>query len=154
MALVLYSQYLVFPNGLPAANYPVPVQLMGSNQPAVLFSDANGTTAGSNPVMTDGDGRVEFYAAPGCYHAHLAGEEFPVPIDESVTDPVWPDLVVHEQSVPSAVWSVSHWFGMPPTVDVVTAEGVTATQVDHDPDGLGTVITFGTAVTGTAYLRR
>lgn len=152
MSLALYSMFLQFPNGAPAANYPMPVYLMGSNVLASVFTDQAGT-AGPNPVMTDGFGQVMFWAAPGCYEVHLAGEHIHIPLDESFTDPVWPDLVVHGQETPAGVWTVAHRFGMRPAVDVVTVEGVTITDVDH-VDDFTVTIAFGAPTTGTAYLRR
>lgn len=153
MALALYSTFLQFPGGNPAANYPVPVRPTGSNQMAPLFTNQTGTVQASNPVLTNAEGQVMFWAAPGCYDVHLSGEHIRVPLDDSFTAPVWPDLVVHEQTTPAAVWTVAHQFGVRPAVDVVTAEGVTVTDVNH-VDGMTVTITFGTASTGTAYLRR
>lgn len=152
MALALYSMFLQFPDGTPAANYPMPVCLMGSNVLVPLFTDQSGT-AGPNPVMTDGFGQVVFWAAPGCYEVHLAGDHIHIPLDDSFADPVWPDLVVHEQATAASVWTVEHYFGVRPAVDVVTVDGVTITDVDH-LDDLTVAITFGAPTAGTAYLRR
>ena len=151
--LVLYSQFLQFPGGSPAANHPVPVYARASNQLAPLFTDQEGMTPASNPYTTDGDGHIVFYAAPGEYETLLAGSYMRIPLDESVTEPVWGAVVVHEESTPSSVWTVRHFFGIRPSVDVRTAQGETVAEVEH-PDALTTVITFGTEATGTAYLRR
>lgn len=153
MALILYSQYLTFPSGMPASNYPFSVTVRASNQLAPLFTDAAGTTPANNPFTTDGDGLISFYAAPGDYETLLAGTFQRIPLDSSVTDAVWGPVIVHEQTTPASVWSVHHCFGIKPSVDVVTDSGETAAEVDH-ADDLNTTITFGSPTTGTAYLRR
>jgi hypothetical protein len=153
VALVLYSQFLSFPDGTPAANFSLSVYPRASNQPALIFIDSAGATPAPNPFTTDGNGFMSWYAAPDEHEVWIAGTPTRIPLDPSVTDPVWPGLFVHEQSTPAVAWTIHHCFGVSPAVDVVTAEGHTVAEVDH-PDALNTVITFGSASSGTAYLRR
>lgn len=153
MSLVLYSTMLFYPGGGLASGAEVSIRLQGSNQPALLFTTAAGTTAADNPVTADEIGQITFWAAPGNYVTELAGETFTVPIDPSHTAPVWPDLWVHEQSTPAAVWTVNHHFGTLPWVDVVVSGATFEAEVTHS-DVETTTITFGSAVSGTAYLRR
>lgn len=153
MALVLYSTMLFYPGGDPASNILVSVWHRASNQMALLFTDGTGTTPAPNPATTDGNGVVSFYAAPGDYVVPLAGDIFPVPIDESFTDPVLPGLWVHTQSTPSAVWTIEHHFGINPQVDVLLSGDAVESAVEH-PDAETTTIAFSVPVTGVANLRR
>lgn len=107
----------------------------------------------SNPHTTDSDGFLQFWAAPGDYVTWLAGTEFNLTLDASVSVPVWPGLWTHDQTSPSSVWTVNHHFGVRPTVDVLLLWQHAETDVSH-PSTETTVITFGAPVTGVAYLRR
>jgi len=153
MTLPLYSVALFFPGGNEAANWPVPISVRASNQDALVFADAAGDEPLDNPVTTDSMGVASFYAAPGDYVAFLAGEFFQVQVDESETEPVYPGLYVHEQATPATAWIIAHHFGVEPAVDVLLAGEATEGAVSHT-DAEHTVITFGSAVAGTAHLRR
>jgi hypothetical protein len=151
--IVLYSRYLFFPGGNPAANFQVPIWHHASNQEALLFTDATGETPADNPVTTDSEGLASFYAPPGNYSAVLAGEQFHIPVDESVSTPVWPGLWIHTQVSSASVWAVAHHFGVTPQVDVLVSGQVVDADVAH-PDNEHTTITFGSPTTGVAHLRR
>lgn len=151
--LVPYLADMYFPDGSPAADYTTAVRPRASNQLALLFTDGTGTTPADNPVTTDEFGVASFWAAPGDYVSIIAGAVFEYQVEPSFTDPVWPDLWVHAQTVLSAVWSVDHCFGIPPSVELVLSGQETEAAVAH-PTTLLTTITFGVPVTGTAYLRR
>lgn len=151
--LALYSLMMFFPGGGPASGASVDVAVHGSNVLPLLFTDAAGTTPAPNPLTADGMGVIEFYAAPGCYKAELAGDTFDVPVDPSHTDPVWPGLWVHTQAVASTVWTVEHHFGVRPAVDILVGVADFQAEIDH-PDTETTVITFGSPMVGTAHLRR
>jgi hypothetical protein len=154
MPLVLYSAYMAYPGGGSASGASIDVHLRGANQPSPMFSDSAATSPLSSPLTADPFGQIMFYAAPGVYVAALAGEEFPVGIDYTYTDPVYPDVWVHEQVTAAATWTVEHHFGSMPAVQVVTGgTDVVEAQVTH-PDSETTVIMFGTAVSGVAHLRR
>jgi hypothetical protein len=153
VSLVLYSLMLFYPGGGPAAGAMSLVQMHGSNQAPLLFTDAAGTIPAANPLTASGMGVIQFYAAPGHYMAELAGNLFYVPIDPSYTAPVWEDLWVHTQSVASAVWTVEHHFGTEPEVDVIVSAAELVAEVSH-PDNETTVITFGAPTVGVANLRR
>ncbi len=153
MSLVLYSAILFYPGGGVASGASVEVQLRSSNQGPLMFSDMAGTSPLSSPLTADGTGMIQFYAAPGYYDAFLAGSVFPIDVDDSFTDPVWPDVWIHEQLSPAAVWTVDHHFGVVPAVDVV-AGGVSEISAVAHPNASQTTITFGGPSTGTAYLRR
>lgn len=153
MALVLYSTTLFYPGGDQAAGVSVVVWHHASNQAALLFTDDTGTTPAANPVTTNSEGMLSFYSAPGTYAVLLAGNMFDVPVDPSITDPVFPGLWVHVQTVPATVWTVEHHFGVRPHVDLIISDDDAEAAVHHVDDET-TTITFGSAITGTAHLRR
>ena len=151
--LALYSNYLQFPGGGPAANYPVTVLPVGSNQAARLFTDSTGSTPATNPVVTNVEGFVSFWTAPGHYEIVIAGDHIRIPLDESNKSLVWPDLWVHEQFTPATVWTINHHFGVYPHVEILISRESTESAVSHLDDET-TVITFGAPTSGTAHLRR
>ena len=153
MPLILYSQYITYPDGSPAAGVPVAVWLLGGNQLVPVFSDKAGTAPVANPVTTDGDGLVSVYAAPGALTAELAGQLFHFVVDAAETDPAWPGTFIHTQAAPATVWTVQHHFGVEPTVQVVGSAAAVEAEVNHPSTGT-TTITFGAPATGVAYLRR
>lgn len=153
MPLALYSEYIFLPGGNPAANMPIPIGLVGANQVSPLFADKPGTIPLANPVMSDADGRIQFYGAPGRYFASLAGESTLIPVDAAETDDVWPGVYVHDQAVPATVWTIDHHFGLEPAVTVLVGGARVEAEVTH-PTAEQTVITFSPAQAGTAFLRR
>lgn len=151
--LVPYLADMYFPDGNPAANYPIAVHPRASNQLALLFTDNTGATPAGNPITTDEFGVGSFCAAPGDYVSIISGNVFEFQVDASHTDPVWPGLWIHTQASPASVWTVEHHFGMRPSVDLVMSGEETNAAVAH-PDDETTTITFGAPVAGVAYLRR
>lgn len=153
MPLVKYSQYLTYADGSPAANMPFPVRLLGGNILVPLFSDKAGTLPLSNPVTTDVDGLITFYAAPGGFCTDISGNMFHYEVDPAEVDDAWPGTFVHEQTTPATVWTVEHHFGVEPSVTVVI-DGVVSEAVVAHVDSETTTITFNPAAAGTALLRR
>lgn len=153
MPLIKYGQFLTFPDGSPAAETSFPVMLLGGNVLVPVFADKAGTTPLANPVMTDTDGLLTFYAAPGCFATDVAGTFFHYLVDELEPDDAWPGTFIHEQTSPASVWTVEHHLGVEPSVQVVVLGAATEAEVSHT-DEETTVITFGAPTSGTAYLRR
>lgn len=153
MSLVLYSTMLFYPGGGVADGASIPIHMHGSNQPPILFADSGATTPADNPITADSMGEFSFWAAPGHYLAELAGETFYIPIDPSHTAPVWQDIWVHTQVSAASTWTIDHHFGTNPSVDVIVSGAVVESEVAH-PGPQTTVITFGSPMAGTAYLRR
>jgi len=153
MPLIKYSQYVYYPGGGPAAFVDLKVMLTGGNVAVPLLADKAGTSPLPNPVTTDAEGLVTFYAPPGDYSVWLGGAAWPLLVDDTETDPAWPGTFVHEQTTPAVSWSVAHHFGTEPSVDVITDDVETKGEVSH-PDDEHTVITFGSPTTGVARLRR
>lgn len=152
MPLIHYSHYFYYPGGGPAGGEEMTVMRAGGNQPTALFSDKAGTVPLTNPLETENDGRLSFYAAPGNYAVWFVGEYWAVPVDEDETDPAWPGLFVHEQSTPSAVWTVNHHLGIEPSATVLVDGQRTEADVTH-PSTSQTVLTFGAPTAGVAHLR-
>lgn len=153
MPLIKYTQYITYPDGSPAAEIAVPVWLLGGNVPIPVFSDKAGTSPVANPVMTDVDGMISVYAAPGQVTAELAGQLFHFLVDATETDDAWPGTFVHLQNSAAQVWTVEHHFGIEPSVENLVLSSAMTADVSH-PDTETTVITFASPVSGVAYLRR
>lgn len=151
--LVPYSATIFFPGGNRAAGADVGVALDGSNQPPMIFTDNAGLFPAPNPMTADGVGFITFYAAPGYYLSMLAGTANRIPVDPGYGPPVWADLYIHTQSVPSSVWTVNHFFGTNPSVSVDLGTLQVEPQIDH-PSPTQTVITFSSPQAGIANLRR
>lgn len=153
MPLIKYGQYLTYPDGNPAADASFPVMLLGGNVLVPTFTDKAGTTPLTNPVLTDGDGLLTFYAAPGVYFTDISGTFFHYVVDAAETDPAWPGTFIHTQASASTVWTVAHHFGVEPSVTVLVSGAAVEAEVSHTSDETLT-ITFGASTTGVAYLRR
>lgn len=152
MPLIRYSQYITYPDGNPAATIPLAVWLLGGNVPVPLFSNKAGTLPLPNPTMTDADGLISVYAAPATLTAELAGQVFPLLVDDTETDPAWPGVYIHTQAAPAAVWTIDHHIGVQPAVTVLIGGQVSEGDVEH-PTNEQTTITFGAPATGVAHLR-
>ncbi len=153
MPLIKYAQYLTYPDGSPAAGASFPVQLDGGNVLVPVFADKAGATPLANPVLTDQDGLLTFYAAPGSFLTDIAGALFHYAVDATEQDDAWPGLFIHEQASASATWTVAHHFGVEPSVTVLVDGQVTDVSVSHTDDET-TVITLPASAAGTAHLRR
>lgn len=153
MPLIKYATYVYLPGGNPAANMDIPIQLVGGNQLVPLFADKAATTPLPNPVTTDAEGFLWFYAAPGAFCLELSGEMFHVLVAEDETDEAWPGLFIHDQPVAASTWKINHHFGVQPAVTVLVAGQRAEVDVTH-PDDTTAVLTFGAPTVGVAYLRR
>jgi len=152
MPLIKYSQYLIFANGSPAAEVSLPVMRLGGNVLTPTFTSKAGTTPLANPVLTDSDGLLTFYAAPGAYVTDVSGHLFHYAVDDAETDDAWPGTFIHTQASPATVWTIEHHFGVEPDVTVLVDAQDSRGDVAHS-DSETTTITFGAPTTGTAYLR-
>jgi hypothetical protein len=152
MPLIKYTQFLTFPDGNPVDTMPYPVMRLGGNVLTPTYVDKAGTTPLVNPVLTDSDGMLTFYAAPGAYVTDVSGRLFQYVVDDDETDAAWPGTFIHTQASPATVWTIGHHFGIEPTVTVLVDAQDSQGDVSH-PDDETTTITFGAPITGTAYLR-
>lgn len=151
--LVQYHLMLFFPGGNPAAGASIDVSMDGSNVAPIMFADAGATIPLSSPLVADGMGNIDFYAAPGLYLAELSGGFFRIPVAPGFGAQVFPDVCVHMQTVPALVWTIDHYFQTKPSVSIDVGTAQVEAQIAH-PSLTQTVLTFTSAQSGAAYLRR
>jgi hypothetical protein len=153
MPLIHYATYIYFAGGNPAASTPCPVYLAGGNQLVPLRADKAGTVPLAQPPVTDGDGLLVFYAPPGDYTTWISGTPVLLTVDPLETDEAWPNTFVHMQTVAATTWTIDHWFGIKPQVMIDVGNSQVEAEVDH-PSLTQTTLTFSSAQSGAAYLRR
>lgn len=150
----LYQDLYWYPNGSLATFVNARVFPRHSNALAVLWQDAAETIPQVNPVPTDGNGVLTFYADPGDYWIHVGLETFPITIDsDAVVQEVWHDTFEFPQVAPSAAWVISHGLGARPDVSVVIGGQVIPADVTYT-DLNNLTINFTSPQSGIAYLRR
>lgn len=80
MPIYQYSRQFWFPDGVLAANVSARIFPLNSNALASLYTDATGTTPLANPVTTDVNGTVDFFAEEGEYWIYIDAETFRVSV--------------------------------------------------------------------------
>jgi len=83
VALAEYDDVYWFPDGTLARNIPARVFPEHSNEFATLYTDATGDTELPNPLNTDNDGRLTFWAEAGIYWIHIDSESIRVGVGTS-----------------------------------------------------------------------
>lgn len=153
MPLGLFGpERLQYSSGGDAAYTKVFVFLPGTSTVAQLYGDVNGLTTGANPVWTDQNGELTFFAEVGDYDIVANGSTTRVTVTGGEGGgSVTPDDLAkathyhHSQVIASDTWTINHTLGYPPggiTVKVSTGDYAsprldlcTATQVVLSFDG-------------------
>lgn len=76
MPIRQFTRQFWFPSGVLAANLPARIFPLNSNAVATLYTDGTGTVQLTNPVTTDVNGTVTFWAEEGEYWIHIDDEVF------------------------------------------------------------------------------
>lgn len=76
MPIRQFTRQFWFPSGVLSANLPARVFPLDSNALAVLYTDGTGTVQLPNPLTTDVNGTVSFWAEEGEYWIHIDAEVF------------------------------------------------------------------------------
>lgn len=155
MPLAPYSETYWYADETFAEGVPLHIFPRFSNVHAPLFADAAGTIPLPNPVMTGPGGAVSLWVENGDYWGFINGQAFYliIDLDPNLTH-VWPSTFRWDQAAPATTWVINHGLTTKPAVTVLDPndEILFGEVVYQDDDTLS--ITFGTPVTGTAYLRR
>lgn len=106
MASQFGPERLEYSTGGPIANQLISVRLRGSLELAELFSDASEMAGAVNPVMTDGDGQLVFFAAAGYYDLVFGGHVFPITVG-TPGDTGGRDTLTFVQSSPVTPWVIN-----------------------------------------------
>lgn len=91
MPIYQFSRQYWYPTGVLAANIPARIFPLASNALATLYTDATGATQAANPVITDLNGTVSFFAEEGEYWLHIDAETFRISVGSP--DPDLPEVV-------------------------------------------------------------
>jgi hypothetical protein len=138
---------ILFSDGTIARSKTVKVYVTGTSTLAALYADIGGTIPLPNPVTTDSQGNLRFFAGPGTYDLELNNFRVTVTLADAAGAGAGFD---YTQSSPSAQWVVPHAMGRIPAVDVYI--GGKLVGVDVDASITQVVITFPSAQTGVAVL--
>lgn len=132
MPIYQYARQFWFPSGVLAANIPARIFPVDSNALASLYTDATGTTPLANPVTTDVNGTVDFFAEEGEYWIYIDAETFRV----SVGSPDMDLPEVASKTMSTGILSggdISANVSNPAAVDVSAFTGYIVDEVT-DPD--------------------
>lgn len=141
---------LEYTTGGPIANQPIFVRLRGSLALAELFSDASGVASADNPVETDINGDLVFFADAGYYDLVFGGVEKPITVGSPGGSEA--RAYTHFQPVAVTPWIIAHGLSFRPAgVRVIESTGdPLEAAIDYVGDTVR--ITFDAPTSGVAYL--
>jgi hypothetical protein len=142
---------LEYTTGGAIASQPIFVRLRGSLALAELFSDASEEAGAENPVLTDPDGNLVFFAAAGYYDLVFGGYEVPIIVGTPAGGAA-ANSYTHIQSVAASQWVINHGLPFRPAgVQVIETGGDPGiAAVDYAGDLV--LLDFAQPTTGVAYL--
>lgn len=162
MAIGLYGpERLQWSSGGPVINLPVYVFLPGTRTPAVLYGEAGADFTAANPVWTDHNGEITFFAEHGSYDLWV-NDAFlvtisttSVPEGEFVTQAELDEATffLHTEPIAKDTWVIDYPMKYRPSVQVKESTGDTLGGFGREDPLLGRVIlSFGSPLSGEAYL--
>lgn len=138
---------VVYSDGTIARARPINVYVSGTNTLASLWRDLAGLQVETNPVYTDAQGNLRFFANAGAYDLEAQGFRVTITlIDESSVG----GAMEWNQTSPSAQWTIPHTLGRVPAVEVYV--GGKLVGVDVDADASNVIVTFPSPQSGVAVL--
>jgi hypothetical protein len=141
---------VIYDDGTLARSVPVDIYVSTTLTHATIYEDSAGAVIGSNPVLTDALGNLQFFTEPGTYDIVLNGGVLTVVVDTPGGSGGGGTSLVHTQSTPSASWAIPHLLGRIPNVQVY----ITGAAVIADIAATNSLVsvTFPSAVSGVAVL--
>lgn len=132
MPIRQFTRQFWFPSGVLSANLPARVFPLDSNALAVLYTDGTGTVQLPNPLTTDVNGTVSFWAEEGEYWIHIDAEVFRF----SVGSPDADLFEVSASTMSTGILSggdISVNAGNPAAIDISPLTGYVVDEIT-DPD--------------------
>ena len=145
--MILVRENFRYPNGQVAAGQSILVYNRGTTVKPSMFTNEAGSTAASNPILTDAVGNLSFYIAPGAYDFFVFGVRVPFDVDAALSVPSY----THIQTISNATWTIIHNLGFNPQVSVIIGGVEVIADVDW-PDINTVIVHLDVPRMGSAYL--
>lgn len=127
-----FTRQFWYPSGVLASNIPARVFPLNSNALAALWTDGTATTPLANPVTTDVNGNVSFWAEEGEYWIHIDAETFRISVGSPDMDLFEVSASVMDTGIISG-GDISVNGSNPQAVDISAVTGFIVDEIT-DPD--------------------